>query len=61
MMAVTAKSKWYKSRTLWANAIGLIAVGVQTQTGFVVPPEYQAAALTVINFLLRIITKTELG
>jgi hypothetical protein len=59
-MAETAKSKWYTSRTLWTNAISLVALVVQTQIGFVVPAAYQAAGLTVINFVLRIITKTEL-
>ena len=57
---VTAKSKWYTSKTLWTNTIGLAALVIQMQFGFIVPVEFQAAGLTVINFLLRIITKTEL-
>lgn len=59
-VVVTAKSKWYTSKTLWTNTIGLAALAIQMQFGFIVPAAYQAAGLTVINFLLRIITKTEL-
>jgi len=59
-MAETQKSKWYTSRTLWVNAIATVALGIQAQYGFVVPAEFQAYALVVINMFLRLITKTEL-
>lgn len=49
--------KWYKSKTLWVNIVTLIAVVIQTYTGFVLSPEAQLAVLTVINILLRLITK----
>lgn len=49
--------KWYKSKTLWVNIVALIAVVIQTYTGFVLDPEAQLAVLTVINILLRLITK----
>jgi hypothetical protein len=42
------------------NFIALIVLGVQTQTGFVVDVTYQEAAIVVINFVLRLITKTGL-
>lgn len=59
-VVVTAKSKWYTSKTLWTNTFGLAALIVQLQFGFIIPPEYQAMGLTVVNYLLRFITKTEL-
>lgn len=51
---------FWKSKTLWVNVIATIALGYQTATGFVIAPEYQAYALAVVNFLLRVITKQEL-
>ncbi len=55
-MAATNKSFW-KSRTLWANALATVALGIQTAYGFVIPAEFQAYALIGINALLRLITK----
>ena len=52
--------EWWKSRTLWVNAIAFGAVIVQLFTGFVIAPEGQLAILTVVNILLRIITRSEL-
>jgi len=51
---------WYLSKTLWVNAIALVALIIQTQWGFVVTPDLQAYALVVINVILRLITKAEL-
>ncbi len=58
-MAVTNKS-WYKSKTLWINFIAVVALGFQTAYGFVVPADYLAYALGIINIIMRIITKTGL-
>lgn len=52
--------KWYASKTLWVNAIGLAAMIAQGAFGWVISPEYQAMALTVVNVILRAVTKTEL-
>ena len=60
MSEVTAKSKWYVSKTLWVNAIATAALAIQTAYGFQVSPEIQAYALVVINVILRLVTKTEL-
>lgn len=49
--------KFYTSKTLWVNALAIIALAVQVKTGFVVPPELQAGALSLINMALRLITK----
>ena len=51
---------WYTSKTLWVNAIGLVALGLQLRFGWVVSPEYQAMALGVVNGILRVVTKQEL-
>jgi uncharacterized membrane protein len=48
---------WYASKTMWVNLIGAIAILLQTQTGFVIDVEAQAALLAVINLVLRAITK----
>lgn len=52
---MTGKSFW-KSKILWANVVALVAFIVQSQTGFVVPPELQGVALGAINMALRLIT-----
>jgi uncharacterized membrane protein len=48
---------WYTSKTLWVNAIALIALIVQGMTGFIIDIEAQAGLLVVINMILRVITK----
>lgn len=45
----------------WVNFIALVALIIQTSNGFVVNPELQAAALTVVNLILRTITKEGLA
>lgn len=53
--------KWYASKTLWVNAIAVIAMGVQAfKSDWVVSPEIQASALGVVNSVLRLITKEEI-
>lgn len=50
--------KWYLSKTLWVNAIALVAMGVQIATGKeVLSAETQLIMLSGINFALRMITK----
>ncbi len=52
-------TKWWASRTLWVNAIALVAIAVQGITGKeVINLELQATILTVINMVLRLVTKT---
>lgn len=53
--------KWYESKTLWVNAVGIAAIVTQTQTGFVIDAENQAAILGVINIILRAMTKVPVG
>lgn len=57
-MAETPTTVWYTSKTLWVNAIALIAMVVQGVTGkIVVSLEVQATILAAINMVLRFITK----
>lgn len=54
------QKQWYLSKTIWVNALALAGLITQTQTGFVFSPEMQALALSVVNMLLRVITKEEI-
>ena len=49
---------WYKSKTLWANAIAIIGI---LGWGAEFPPETVATVLVVINTILRFITKDEIA
>lgn len=48
--------KWYHSKVLWANAILIIALIVEANTGEVLTPEMQVAILGVVNIVLRLVT-----
>lgn len=49
---------WYASKTLWANAIAIVAMIVQGITGHVlISLELQATILGVVNMILRLVTK----
>lgn len=54
--AVTGKKFWM-SKTFWVNILAAAAMLAQMRVGFVVSPELQAMALTVVNLALRKITK----
>ena len=47
----------FLSKTFWVNLLALVAMVVQAFTAWVLPPEFQAMALTVVNFILRMMTK----
>jgi hypothetical protein len=52
--------KWYTSKTLWANSVAIAAIVAQGITGReLIPAEYQAVFLGVVNTVLRIVTKAE--
>ena len=53
--------KWWTSKTLWVNFVGLVAIVAQGQFGFVIDAETQVGALAVINFILRTITTGAVG
>lgn len=52
--------KWWKSKTLWVNVIGIGAILVQTEYGYIVTPEIQVLVLGFVNMFVRLITKEEL-
>lgn len=54
---VATGKKWYTSKTLWVNVVSFLAILVQMKLGFVIDPSSQALALTLLNGLLRKITK----
>lgn len=46
------------SKTLWVNTIAFAAFIIQGYTGFVIDPALQAIALTGVNTILRLVTKS---
>ena len=46
-----------KSTTIWVNVIAAGAMFVQSQYGFVIPPEVQVLLLAGINAIVRLFTK----
>lgn len=54
------QKKWWLSKTVWVNALALVALVAQMQTGFVFSPEMQAFVLSMINLGLRTITREEI-
>ena len=51
------KKKFWKSKTLWVNLIGLIAAIFTDK----ITPEMEFSALSVINVILRTVTKEPIG
>jgi hypothetical protein len=50
--------QWYLSKTVWVNLIALIGVALETTTGKeIIDPAAQGVILTVINLVLRFVTK----
>jgi len=55
------KKAWWRSKTIWANAVALAALAVQLQTGWILPVEYQTGVLAVVNLILRWVTGEAVG
>ena len=55
------KKGWWRSKTLWVNLVAGLALLAQSQMGFVIDGEVQAAILAFVNLLLRLITKEPVG
>jgi len=56
------EKKWYVSKTIWVNAIMLVS-SVLVATGVAaveISPETVAIVITVINFILRAVTKEDI-
>lgn len=52
--------KWYQSKMIWLNLIALVASLLQAKWGLVMSPEMQGVMLTVLNLILRSVTKEEI-
>jgi hypothetical protein len=52
---------WWRSKTLWVNLVAGLALLAQSQFGFVIDAEVQAAILAVVNLVLRLITNEAVG
>lgn len=55
-----ATKKWYKSRTLWVNAISMASILVLQFAGVELTANETGAALVVVNAIMRVITKAGL-
>lgn len=55
-----AKLIW-QSKTFWLNLIAIVALVLQTYTGFIIDPEKQVVILGIVNTILRFITKTPIN
>uniref|UniRef100_A0A6M3J079 Uncharacterized protein n=1 Tax=viral metagenome TaxID=1070528 RepID=A0A6M3J079_9ZZZZ len=53
--------KFWLSKTFWLNVLAIIALIVQSQTGYVISPEAQVSILGVLNVILRFITKAPIS
>jgi hypothetical protein len=56
--------KWYQSKTLWFNALSLVALVLQgIIEGKLVPAglAWEALGIVVINAILRMLTNTGIG
>ena len=51
--------KWFTSKTIWVNVLAVAATFATSQFGVEVSAETQIAILGVVNFILRIVTKSE--
>ena len=50
--------KWYQSKTVWVNAIAIIALLSEIVTGEnVVDTETEVVIISIVNLVLRLITK----
>lgn len=55
---VIANKKWYLSKTIYINALMLtVAVAQQIAGKDIITPELQVVILSVVNLILRSITK----
>ena len=60
-MSDNTGKKFWLSKTFWLNLLAIAAIIVQTQTGYVIGLETQAAILAILNLILRVITNTDIN
>ncbi len=51
---------WWKSKTLWINAIAIAGIIIRAELGLVITPQGEIAILAGINLILRIVTKEKI-
>ena len=51
------RKKWYLSRTVWMNVAALLAAIITEAFGYDVDEKYVALFMTVMNLVLRRVTK----
>ena len=54
---VVSGKKFWASKTFWVNILAAAGMIAQMHWGFVVSPELQAMALTLVNLVLRKVTR----
>ena len=47
----------FESKTIWVNLLAFIAFAIEKKYGFVIDQDLQLQALTLINIVLRFVTK----
>jgi hypothetical protein len=55
-----ARKDWYKSKTLWVNALATIGLIVQNSTGVEIDAQAQAGVIAIANIVLRVVTNAGL-
>jgi len=58
---VQEEKPWYYSKTIWANLLIFLALILQGQFGFTLGAAEQIAILTVVNIILRAVTKNAIN
>jgi hypothetical protein len=53
--AAVSKKIW-KSKTFWLNVVGMAILIVNSQAGHLIPTEYGALALAILNIANRFLT-----
>jgi len=56
-MTTETEKPWFYSKTIWANLLVFIALILQSMFGFLLGASEQIAILTVVNIILRAVTK----
>jgi len=55
------QKKWYKSKTVYLNLIALLLIIVQSSMGAeIIPVEYQATIIAILNLIVRTITNSNI-
>ena len=56
-VGTTVGKKFWESKTFWVNVLALVGIVVQSQTGSEISPVIQGTILTIVNVVLRLVTK----